>query len=205
MTIELIAPFVAVFMLGAMSPGPSLAVVLRNSVVGGRKQGVLTGLGHGLGFGIYAFLAALGMAATIAASDDLAQALRWLGIALLLYLGFVYGRSVFKNASQTGEHGFHSNRSGFAAGMFIAVFNPKILAWMLAIYSPFIDADFEVPVLLGIAAIGMFIDASWYAGVALFLTSGRRAEKLRSISGKIDGAMAILMLVFAGVLAVDLL
>jgi threonine/homoserine/homoserine lactone efflux protein len=41
-----------------MSPGPSLAVVLRNTMVGGRRQGVMTGIGHGIGFGVYAFLAA---------------------------------------------------------------------------------------------------------------------------------------------------
>ena len=42
-----------VFVLGAMSPGPSRAVVLRNTMVGGRRQGVMTGIGHGIGFGIY--------------------------------------------------------------------------------------------------------------------------------------------------------
>ena len=49
-----------VFVLGAMSPGPSLAVVLRNTMAGGRNQGVATGIGHGIGFGIYAFAAAAG-------------------------------------------------------------------------------------------------------------------------------------------------
>ena len=36
----------SVFVLGAMSPGPSLAVVLRNTIAGGRSQGVATGIGH---------------------------------------------------------------------------------------------------------------------------------------------------------------
>ena len=36
---------------GAMSPGPSLAVVVKNTVNGGRLEGVLTGIGHGLGIG----------------------------------------------------------------------------------------------------------------------------------------------------------
>ena len=35
--------------MGAMSPGPSLAVVLRNTISGGRTQGVMTGIGHGIG------------------------------------------------------------------------------------------------------------------------------------------------------------
>ena len=32
-----------VFALGAVSPGPSLAVVIRNTVTGGRSQGIATG------------------------------------------------------------------------------------------------------------------------------------------------------------------
>jgi len=40
-----------VCVMGAMSPGPSLAVVLRNTISGGRTQGVMTGIGHGIGFG----------------------------------------------------------------------------------------------------------------------------------------------------------
>ena len=54
------AALAIVFALGAMSPGPSLAVVLRNTMTGGRSQGISTGIRHGIGFGIYAFLAALG-------------------------------------------------------------------------------------------------------------------------------------------------
>ena len=59
-----------VFMLGAMSPGPSLAVVLRNTVSGGRSQGVATGIGHGIGFGLYAFVAAFGIAKALEANEN---------------------------------------------------------------------------------------------------------------------------------------
>ena len=38
-----------IYVLGAISPGPSLAVVIRNTISGGRTSGVMTGLGHGLG------------------------------------------------------------------------------------------------------------------------------------------------------------
>ncbi|MDP6233261.1 MAG: LysE family transporter, partial [Candidatus Poseidoniaceae archaeon] len=46
-----------VFVIGAISPGPSLAVVLRNTLAGGRRRGVACALGHGLGFGAYAMIA----------------------------------------------------------------------------------------------------------------------------------------------------
>jgi threonine/homoserine/homoserine lactone efflux protein len=205
MTIELVLPLVVIFVLGAISPGPSLAIVLRNSAHGGRRHGVLTGLGHGLGFGVYAFLAALGFAAAIAASDTAIQVLRWLGIVLLIYLGYVYAKSAISRSQPNSEsNGRSSDRSGLVEGALVAIFNPKILAWMLAIYAPFIDSELRVLELLGIAAIGLVIDGTWYMSVATFLTSGNRSQKLRSNASKIDGVMATLMFVFVGVLIVDL-
>ena len=55
MDIESLLGMSFVCAMGAVSPGPSLVVVLRNTITGGRMQGIMTGLGHGLGFGIYAF------------------------------------------------------------------------------------------------------------------------------------------------------
>ena len=49
------------FILGATSPGPSLIVVLRNTLIGGRRQGVACAVGHGIGFGIYAGSAVFGL------------------------------------------------------------------------------------------------------------------------------------------------
>ena len=43
--------------MGAISPGPSLAVVLRNTISGGRAGGIMTAIGHGIGFSVYAFVA----------------------------------------------------------------------------------------------------------------------------------------------------
>jgi len=49
-------------------------------------------------------------------------------------------------------------------------------------------------------ALGMTIDGAWYVTVALVLTTGGRVEKLRSVSHIIDGAMGVLMFVFAGLM-----
>ena len=46
--------------MGAMSPGPSLAVVLRNTISGGRLLCIMTVVGHGIGFGIYSLIAVTG-------------------------------------------------------------------------------------------------------------------------------------------------
>ena len=70
--------------------GPSLAVVLRNTISGGRKQGIATGVGHGIGFGIYAFTAALGLATALSVHPGVEVLLKWGGTLILLWLGITF-------------------------------------------------------------------------------------------------------------------
>lgn len=199
------AALATVFMLGAMSPGPSLAVVLRNTVSGGRRQGISTGIGHGMGFGIYAFLSAFGIATALSANENVEYFLRWGGIAILLWLGYNFIRHAFSDNSPNPGHeesGGPSEGAGFIQGFSIAILNPKIMAWMLALYAPFIEAESSLETLIGMGLLGMAIDGSWYVSVAVLLTTGNRVELLRSKAHLIDGAMGLLMFFFAGILLI---
>tara|TARA_B100001079_G_scaffold237151_1_gene219995 strand:+ start:44 stop:667 length:624 start_codon:yes stop_codon:yes gene_type:complete len=197
------AALAIVFALGAMSPGPSLAVVLRNTMTGGRSQGIYTGIGHGIGFGIYAFLAALGIATALSANEHVEQVLRWGGIVILLWLGTTFLRHAMAERGDEQDRADQhapSDRIGFIQGFSIALLNPKIMAWMLALYSPFIEADFPMETLIGMGLLGMSIDGAWYVTVATVLTTGDRAERLKSNAHLIDGAMGALMFLFAYIL-----
>ena len=202
MTPEAWVALAIVFCLGAMSPGPSLAVVLRNTLAGGRTQGVMTGIGHGIGFGIYAFLAAGAFATAISIHETAETGLKWAGVCILIWLGYTFLNHARKGSSKSldEEHKEAMNKQGFIQGFSIALLNPKILAWMLALYTPFIEDNVSLETLLGMGALGMTIDGTWYVTVAMVLTTGGRVEKLRSISHIIDGAMGLLMFVFAGLM-----
>ena len=192
-----------VFALGAVSPGPSLAVVIRNTVTGGRSQGIATGLGHGLGFGIYAFLAAAGIATALSTNTHVEQALKWGGAVLLLWLGTSFLRHALseKDTILDSERKYTSSgKIGFFQGFSIALLNPKIMAWMLALYAPFIEADLHMRTLIGMGLLGMTIDGAWYVTVAMTLATGERVERLKSNAHLIDGAMGVLMYLFAYIL-----
>ena len=176
-----------VFILGAMSPGPSLAVVLRNTMVGGRRQGVMTGIGHGIGFGIYAFLAAAGIATALTLHESTEVVLKWGGIALLLWLGVKFLKASMGESYESSEEADHgpTGRAGFAQGFAIAIMNPKIAAWMIALYAPFIEADISTETLFGMGLLGMAIDGTWYVteqqfslGVTEYPSYVRRQEEL---------------------------
>ena len=77
----------AICVMGAISPGPSLALIIRNTVQGGQGHGVATALGHGLGVGIYALITALGLSVLITQTPLLFDLIRYGGAAFLAWLG----------------------------------------------------------------------------------------------------------------------
>ena len=109
--------------IGAMSPGPSLAVVLRNTISGGRFQGIMTGIGHGLGFGLYALVAVTGLSALLLANESIFLLLQWSGALVLFWLSY----NMLINASSNVNEGYEiSGRKGFTEGFLISFLNPKI-------------------------------------------------------------------------------
>lgn len=55
--------------LGAMSPGPSLALIVNNSILHGKYYGLATSLGHGLGIGFWSFITVIGITELILAKQ----------------------------------------------------------------------------------------------------------------------------------------
>ena len=84
----------AICFFGAVSPGPSLALVASNTIVKGRAYGVVTSLGHGVGIGIWAFLTAVGIAGVMVDKSGILLALQFVGACLIAYIGF---RTIFSN------------------------------------------------------------------------------------------------------------
>lgn len=68
--------------LGAMSPGLSTVVVMRHSFSGGRRNGCITAIAHGIGVGFYAFICISGLAFLITTSPGLFRAFQWGGSRL---------------------------------------------------------------------------------------------------------------------------
>lgn len=176
---------------GAASPGPSLAVVVRNTVSGGRAQGVLTGVGHGLGVGLYAFGAVAGVSAVIARSPALHRSVELVGAAFLLWMGVQTLRHAGQRdpATPTG-----AARQGFGEGFLVAFLNPKIAVFFLALLGSFLPAQASLPERAGVAALAWIIDTSWYAFAALALAATGAAAWLERRAAWVDRALGVLLL-----------
>ena len=180
--------------MGAISPGPSLAVVLRNTISGGRTQGVMTGIGHGLGFSIYAFIAVMGLSSLLFANEDIFHLLQWAGALLLIWLGFAM---ITHNQPVLSKENEGSGYRGFLEGFLIAFLNPKILVFLVAVFSQFINPDITNLGRFIMAMMAGIIDTTWYVIVAAVLAGTSIVDKLRLYAVIIDRSIGIVLLVLA--------
>jgi len=180
--------------MGAISPGPSLAVVLRNTISGGRKQGVMTGLGHGIGLGIYAFIAVMGLSSLLLTNKHVFNLIQWAGALFLIWLAF---NMITSNQSGLSNENDSSWRKGFLEGFMIAFLNPKILVFMTAVFSQFISSDINNIGRFIMAIMAGLIDTIWYVFVAAFLAGTPIINKLRTNAILIDRSVGLVMLMLA--------
>jgi len=188
-----------VCVMGAMSPGPSLAVVLRNTISGGRTQGVMTGIGHGIGFGIYAFIAVMGLSTLLLANEKIFNLLQWAGAVVLIWLA--YNMLTYNPSGPAKEHE-GSGRRGFSEGFMIAFLNPKILVFLVAVFSQFIDPEMTNPGRFIMAIVAGIIDTTWYVLVAAVLAGTSIIDKLRANAVIIDRSIGTVLLMLAILLIV---
>ena len=168
MALSLWLSLALVCMMGAMSPGPSLAVVLKHSLNGGMKNGMLAALSHGFGVGLYAAASLLGLGALMLQFPTVYQFLVYLGAAYLAYLGLKILFSKPNDSELQVQKSAVSSSKALQDGFAIAFLNPKLAIFFLALFSQFIDPE-NLTLNIGIImCLTVFvIDTGWYLLVAL--------------------------------------
>lgn len=189
MDITAISAAAVMFILGATSPGPSLAVVLRNTMMGGRSRGLACAVGHGIGFGFYAISVVFGLVALMENNPNLFTLMQILGGLFLLYLGVEIIRSEEKEIVHS-----EGKREGFVEGFFIAFLNPKIAVFMLAVLSSVLDPSMSSDTKWIIAGMGMTIDTIWYVLVALVLSNSSMLTKIEKNQRLLNLMTGVLMI-----------
>jgi threonine/homoserine/homoserine lactone efflux protein len=82
-----LASFLLLSAILIVVPGPDMALVARNALVGGRRAVVATSAGSAAGLCIWTVAASVGLAALLRASEPAFLALRLVGAAYLFTLG----------------------------------------------------------------------------------------------------------------------
>ena len=194
---------------GAASPGPSLALVMRTALSNGRLAGVLVALAHGLGVGLYALIVALGIASILFQFAWAMTAVQLMGVLFIAYLGSSMIRGGLKTLQRHQENAEETTKPSdpttalihLRDGFLIVFFNPKIIVFFLAVFSQFLSEDQPVTTQIAAAAVAGVLDAAWYALVAILVSAGQVAHRLRDYAGQIDIGFGVMLCVIAAIIA----
>ena len=184
---------------GAMSPGPSLALVLAHTVSGGRRGGALASVGHGIGVGLYAGMAVGGVAVILTTAPVLFVLLQIGGAAFLGWMGVGLLRAPPSESIARDSRG-----GAFVDGFALAFLNPKIAVFFLALFSQLADPDATPLEKVGMGLMAGLIDTGWYLLVALVLGGPRLTTWLAARSRTLNRLMGVLLLGLASWMAVGL-
>ena len=196
MTLSAWLSLALVCLLGAMSPGPSLAIVVRHAATSGTRAGVMCAFSHGFGIFLWAVLMVSGLGALLLTQPTWFDGLRALGAGFLLYLGC---RALIPQRGAVADTGQANSESGKAAreGLVIALSNPKVAVFFAALFSQFIQPDATLNTQLMIATTAAVIDALWYTVVAMVLSRPAWSGRFMQHCGLLDRGFGVILIMLS--------
>jgi threonine/homoserine/homoserine lactone efflux protein len=157
-------------------PGIDTAMVLRMTLKGGRRAGLLTAAGCATGLFVHAAAVAVGLAALIAASATAYHALRIAGAVFLIVVGLA---AILRPARRREPRPVLAGRP-FVVGLLTNLGNPKALLFFLSVLPQFLPASTAaaLPTALALATIPVTCSL---VGLSLWaILSGRLREQLQT-------------------------
>lgn len=192
--------FAGVVVLGAMSPGPDFAVVMRRSAVAGRRHGMVAAAGVAIGVFGWVVAAAIGIAALLAASAVAFTVVKVVGAAYLFYLGLKALRVAARGDGGMAES-VASEPSGasraFVEGLLTNAINPKAAMFFIALVPQFLsEAEPALSQTLLMALAAALGAGLWFVVLANVVGALRRvfarAKVRRTIEGITGAALVAL-------------
>lgn len=184
-----------VFWLAAISPGPDFAVTVKNSVLHGRKAGLLCALGVALANGFHILYISAGVGALLSNYPEVYKGLQIAAAFYLAYLGLSAIRSSLKNKTSADQITKNESQKPvstlmpFREGLFVNLVNPKAIIFWISYFSLVINQNLPKYVHVLFTSLLVVSLLFWFSIVALSLSE----EKVRLAFLKRENAFNILM------------
>jgi RhtB (resistance to homoserine/threonine) family protein len=187
----ILADWLTVIVIGCLaviSPGPNLAIMLRNSLVYSRRAGVYTALGLAAGNVIHVTYCLIGIGVIITQSMLLFNTVKYLGAAYLIYIG-IKSLSAQKHpatiTAQPSERRM-SRAVAVRTGFLTNLLNPKVTLFFLALFTQIIRPNTPLPeqTVYGLTLVGL--EFGWFALVAVVISHRAIRDHFLAISHWIE-------------------
>ncbi|MCL6573698.1 MAG: LysE family translocator [Bacillus sp. (in: Bacteria)] len=190
--------FILIVLVLFLIPGPAVLLTISQTVQGGRKAGIITGIGIAVGDLIHTVAAVLGLSAILMTSALAFTVVKYLGAAYLIFLGI---KAMLEKSKIQEKHAVKKNSpaTSFRQALLIELLNPKTALFFLAFLPQFVHTN-GTPVVYQLLMLGLtFVLMSiLYTSTLAFLTSSLGARffpnkngTLARWQGKIVGTIYI--------------
>ncbi len=175
----ILLPYIAACFLFSIGPGPSVTVVVANSLAGGTRAGAFTILGTELSMLSMVFIVALGLQAVMTLVSEAFTIIKFVGAAYLIWIGF-------KMFTSSGKLEMHAAGEKLPLGRYIwqgALVNwsnPKTLLFLGAFLPQFIDLS--RPAFGQIMVLGLIVMVVATATDMFYAVIAGRARQLLTVA-----------------------
>ncbi|AWI59108.1 hypothetical protein AB395_00003473 [Sinorhizobium fredii CCBAU 45436] len=186
-----LASLMAIFFFAIVSPGADLAMVMRQSLVHGRRAAIITSFGIGASLMFHVSYTVLGLGLIISQSIYLFNIVKWCGVAYLIYIGVKALRAgqtaiAVDPAEDAGRGKGQSALKALGLGFAANALNPKAVFFFLSIFSTVVSAHTPMFVKFGYGLVMASALFTWFVGVSLFMTTPRMRAAFTRASKWID-------------------
>src|SRR5690606_12896977 len=161
------------FGINAVIPGADFAMVLRQSVVHGRREALLTSAGIATAILVHGTYTLLGVGVIVGQSLLLFNILKWAGAAYLVFLAISALRSPPPQPPVVGEDvaGHKGDMAAFALGFLTNLLNPKAVLFFLALFTSLVSVKTAGEIkAIYVVSMSLMLFA-WFAMVSVFFTT----------------------------------
>jgi threonine/homoserine/homoserine lactone efflux protein len=204
MTVSTWSALAVVSVLGAISPGPSLVVLMKHTISGSRMHGAVVAVAHGFGVAFYAALSVLGLALVLTTHPTLFTVVACAGAAFLVWTGVKMLRlsadSVDLDATPDNVRFVAAARDGLATSLT----NPWLAVFFMALFSQFVNQDSASHEKIILVATPTGIDISWHLTATLILSQSWALAWLKAHALWLNRSMGLVLVLLALRMVVDL-
>lgn len=203
-----LASLMAIFAFAIVSPGADLAMVMRQSIVHGRRSAIITSFGIGASLMFHVSYTILGLGLIISQSIYLFNIVKWCGVAYLVYIGIKALRAGRTEIDAPATAGAADGKRqpalrAFGLGFMANVLNPKAVFFFLSIFSTVVSAHTPITIKFGYGLVMATCLISWFVGVSLFMTTPRMRAAFSRASQWIDRTSGVVFIALGIKLATE--
>jgi len=183
--------------LAVISPGADFAMVTRNSLLHGRRAGVLCALGIALGVQVHVFYTMFGVGLLIAHAPALLHGIKLVGAAYLVWIGWkTLSASALPGSETPAANTPHTLSAGAALrmGFLTNALNPKTTLFVVSTYTQVVHPGTPLAAQFGYGLFMSAAHAAWFALVAAVFASGALRRSLLAQQRVVDRVIGVILI-----------